>query len=401
MSSFGFSASDAIDSAVAKIKDPFSRYFRTPLDMKGALERNDFREGFLITPYNRDGNALNNDIIRMKGDMMPVVPFVHGGTQKLVTDYYPGNSEPTVQVLGPQESDITINGRFKAKHFSDKIVGEERDPGLTEMLRQVPTEISKQIEAIRLNGFLVHIQMGDFSRWGFIKESSFEIHTLADIYYKITFFIVGFNKPRDYIIVSKTGQVPFDINKQLIAYAASFQDNFGNVPPSMPKSLADQIKENIAAVAQAINLVTGFVDNVLNEVDSVKDAVQRAQGLIKNARNQITTLHRRIGSIASFGGVSTFGGGGIAASYKNSSHMANTLAGSFTLMGFLAALSLQLKQFSDKIPLSRYRVQANDTLQQIAIKFFHDASKWEAIYDHNKLTSTTLVTGAILEIPRI
>jgi LysM repeat protein len=407
MANFGFSAKDAVDSAVAKIKDPFDKYFRKPIDMKGALERNDYKEGFIITPYNRDGNKLTNDIVRLRGDMMPIVPFVYGGTQKLVSDYYPGNSEPTVQVLGPQEDEITINGRFKSKHFSTKIVGEGPDPELAELLRTVPLELQQQVETIRLNGFLVQLQLGEFSRWGFIKQAIFNLKTVADIEYKITFFIVGFNKPRDYIIVDKNAELPFSINKELISYAEDFQNNFGNVPPSMPKGLADQIKENLAAVAEAVNLVTGFVDTVLNEVDSVKDSISRAQGLIKNARNTMTTLMRRVGGIASFGtlvptqGLSSSGYAGISRSYANSSYLANVLSSSFSMVAFLANLSKQLKQYSDKLPIARYRVAEGDTLQKIAIKFYKDSSKWSDIYDHNKLLNTTLGAGSILEIPRL
>jgi len=407
MSSFGFNIKDAVDSSVAKIKDPFQRYFRTPLDMKSALERNDFRDGFVITPYNRDGKMLSRDTISLRGDMMPIVPFTFGGTQKLVTDYYPGNAEPTVQVLGPQEDEITIKGRLKAKHFSDVIVGQGRDPDLTARIREIPQEFQKSIELIRLNGFLVQIQMGEFSRWGFIKQATFDLKTVADIQYGISFFIVGFNKPRDYIIVSQNAELPFSINKELVKSAADFQDNFGNVPPSIPKSLADQINDNIAAAAEAINLVTGFVDNVLNEVDSIKDSISRAQGLIKNARNTLTTLQRRVGGIASFGtifptsGFQAAGGTGISSSYANSSYISNLLSGSFSLVAFLAAISLQLNKFIEKLPIARHRAASGDTLQNIAIKYYNDSSKWSDIYDHNKLQSTTLVTGSILEIPRL
>jgi len=35
------------------------------------------------------------------------------------------------------------------------------------------------------------------------------------------------------------------------------------------------------------------------------------------------------------------------------------------------------------------------------MKYYNDASHWSDIYDHNKLTSSTLVVGSILEIPKI
>jgi len=397
MADFGFDIKGVVDSAVAKIKDPFDKYFRKPLDMKSALELNDFDNGFIITPFNRDGNELKEDTIKLRADMMPIVPFTYGGTQKMVADYYPGNSEPTVQVLGPQEDEITISGKLKSKHFAKQ----RNDPTLEESIRKLPLEYQKSIELIRLNGFLVNIQMGEFSRWGFIKQATFELATYADIRYKITFLIVGFNKPRDYIVVSKTGEIPFAINKQLIAKMTEYQATFGNVPETMPKSFADQIKENVATVAQSVNLVTGFVDNILNEVDSTKDAVSRAQGLVKNARNNITTLQRRVGAISPFGSVFTSGGSGISGSYTNSSFIANTLSSSFSLTAFLASLAKQLKQFSDKIPIARHRVQEGDTLQNLAIKFYNDSAKWSEIYDHNKLQTTVLVKGVILEMPRL
>jgi nucleoid-associated protein YgaU len=392
-----FNFKNGVDILSQKLKSPFDRYKsaeKIKQDLKGAHERNDFKNGFVITPYSKNGNPLTNDVVALLADAMPIQPFVFGGQQKIVKDYYPGNSEPTVQVIGPQENDITINGRIKSKRIKVGAGDNKED------LRLYPQYVQESIEAIRVAGLLVRLNLGSWQRYGFIQDATFNMKNLSDIEYKINFIIVGFNQPKDYIVRDANKQaIPYNKNKETAKKMAELLNStFGKAPDSMPKSFADQINSAISDVAAAVNLVTGFVDTVLGEVDSVKASVQRALGLIKNARNQCTTFQRRIGSLIPSGGVdqATRINGG----YANSAFIASSLSGVAAIVALLAGLVPQLKAITQTIPLGRHRVASGDTLQKIAMKYYKDASKWEDIYDHNNLSDTALVVGSILEIPR-
>src|ERR1019366_5197243 len=77
------------------------------------LMKPDFTGGFFIDEY-LQGTQLNADTaLVLNGTMMPMQPFPWEVEQRLVAEYYPGNPEPSVQVLGPKEGPLTITGRFK------------------------------------------------------------------------------------------------------------------------------------------------------------------------------------------------------------------------------------------------------------------------------------------------
>ena len=398
---FNLDIKGGIDETVARLKAPFTRFMNAEQrkeELRAAHARNDFTAGFEMLEY-EDGKALNAEKVILLGDSMPHQPFTFGGQQKIVKEYYPGNSEPTVQVLGARENNIVIRGRLKAKHFRDNVDSFAVNAKADQTLREYPQEQQQLIEAMRIRGNLVRITMGEFQRFGFIEEATFNMKTIADIEYEITFLIIGFNPPSDCKYLSGKRTIPFDINKELIRAALELQANFGAVPDSVPRTLAEQFNDLIGEVAGAISLVTGFVDNVLNEVDSLKASLARAKGLILNAQAKLSEFRRRVGDYPPTGGVSQVGG--ISAAYTNAKFFKDSISATFSLTAFLASLRAQLALIAETEPLARHRVIAGDTLQKIAVKFYNDAGQWKEIYDHNKLQDTNLSIGTVLEIPRV
>lgn len=396
MGLLGFNLQEGLDSTKEQFLGPFNRFNKrkdVKAELRDAQARQDFQEFTIRPTVNQAGRpALSSSIVHLKGDSLPHQPFVYGGQQKLVKDYYPGNSEPTVQVLGPRENNVTIKGRFKSKKFKFE------DKAQRELYRGYALEIQQLIEYIRVNGFLCELKLGEWVRWGFIEEANFDFKTVADIDYSVTFSIVGFAPPKDYIIVKSTGEIPFDINRKLLSQLAALQ---GFRPPStIKRGFADQINDAISEIAEAVNLVTGFVDNVLATVDSLKGSVARAQGLIKNARNKCTSYQRRIGLSSPEGDFAKGAGFGVSGAYLNARFIHQTNFQVFSIVALLAALSAQIAKITETVPLARHRVKSGDTLQALAMKFYKDSDKWQPIYDHNKLLSTTLTVGQVLEIPR-
>ncbi len=389
---------EGFDESIKRIKSPFDRFFQKPLNMQEATNRNDFPNGLEIIEFEQ-GVAKTNERVVLLGDSMPKDIFPLGGIQQLVKDYYPGNTEPTVQVLGPRENDIVIRGTLKSKTFARTDGGSPP----TEQLRQFPKEQQELIDAIRIRGNVVRITLGDIQRFAFIENTEFEIKTLAEINYAITFFIIGFNPPADCKVLGRARTIPFDINKDVISAALAFQAAANNLPPTIPRSLSEQLNEATGLVAEAVTTVTQFVDNVLNEVDNIKGAVSRAEGLIKNARNAISNFNRRVGGFDPEGGFDKFAGNGISGAYINASYFADTFSALFTLNGFMESLLAAIAKIAATEPLARHRIQTGDTLQKLAARFYDDSTQWEEIFDHNKLQSTDLDTirGDVIEIPRI
>jgi LysM repeat protein len=384
---------EAPGAIVSGVLDPIGKLLQNPLKrkVKGRSPKHDFPEGFQIVEI-VDGKELSNEKVILLGNMMPKQPFSFGGKQRIQKEFYPGHSEPTVQVFGPEESDMTVKGKLKDKRY--------KDPALA----GVSTEIQEALDAIRVRGNLCRFSLGEWKRYGFLEETEFEMNTLREIEYTLKLNILGFNPPIGCKIVTKDRLVPVDINKKLIADALAFQKTYSAVPADMPQSIADFLNEQISDVAGIIGAVTGFVDKTLTAGENIVGSAQRAIGLIKNAKASLSRYNRRVGSIVT--SVASLGAGlssasKVTGSYNNLKFIQGSKKSANSMMSSLASLEKQFAALAKTVPQARYRVKTGDTLQKIAIQYYNDALQWKVIFDHNKLSSTSLTVGKVLEIPKL
>lgn len=374
-------ASKTLVSAGNTLAAPFKR------TLDRSTPRTDFPEGFVIVPMRGDAFLLSEQVSLM-GNMMPMVPFKWGGELRETIDYYPGNPEPVVHVLGTKETELTINGRLKADRYPDP------------SFEGVPYEMTKVLERLRLRGEMLQLRLGDWVRYGFLSNTDFEMRQLTDIGYKLTFTIVSFRPPRRSQTIRAQAKIPFSINDQLITAAAAFQEKYSTIPANMPTSLADILNREISSVASVISAATSFVDTTLAQAEDAAASYQRALGSIKYALTSLRQFRRRIGTLATNVAITSASTFDMVTKYKLSTHCTDAISGSMDLTALLAQMRAKFEGLVSSVPLARHRVVAGDTLQKIALKWYGSADNWKKIMDHNKLTSTALVPGAVLEVPR-
>lgn len=355
----------------------------------------DFPNGLILTEI-VNGSERTADQVQLVGRFLPHIPFEFGGSQALAKEYYPGNSEPTVQVLGSREDNITLKGVFKTNKFKPGASGDDS-------LREAAIEYQELVDAMRLRGNLVRLTLGDFKRYGFLERVRFRLNTKQFIEYEIEFFVVGFNPPT----LDKTTRGDGSViapNKEVTNAAATALANAKNFPEEMPQSLVDRLNSLVNDVAEKINLVTNFVSGISSDVNAVVSSANRAIGLIKNARSFISKTKRDVGAISN--SISTLGSSftneadKTAATLQNVSHLHTIQRDYSSLAVLLAGLQARFQALSQTIPMVRHLVKNGDTLQNLAQKYYQNSELWKSIYDHNKLTSTTLVVGSVLEIPK-
>ena len=360
------------------LSNPFAKNPNT------SLRGDDFPDGFEIEELERDGKAILEST-RLRGHLMPEVPFEFGGEQRIIQEHYPGNSEPVVHILGPTEDDITIRGRLWDKKFSDFT------------LYGTSEAIQIQLQEYRIRGNLLRLKMGNFQRYAHMKDARFRMKTRGDIRYEITFTIVGFNPPLREQFAGQALEIPFKSNAELNALLDSF--NTTSVPPEVPASIADILNDAISVVAGAVSSVTDLVDNIVGGVEDIQNSINRAVGVVTNAQTTILQTRRRIGRIR-MGPGSTISSLPISSRYIT---IGSVKQQNFFYTDFASILDKLREQFAAiaaTTPIARHLVQSGDTLQKLALKFYDDDGEWKKIYDHNKLTTTELVSGSVLEIPR-
>lgn len=352
----------------------------------------DFPEGMRIVEIvnNKEREA---DEILLVGAFAPHQPFEFGGSQQIVREDYAGSSEPTIQVLGPREDDTVIRGTLKTKRLREL------------SLRTAAQEYQELMDAMRLRGNLVKITLGGWRRYGFILNAKFRLRTLQDIDYEITFLIVGFNPPSNCKLIEAKDDDLIKPNKEITSAAAKALAAATNYPTEMPVSIGDFIAGKVSDVAGVVATVTGFVDAALNDVANIQSAVNRALGLIRYARAYVSRTNREVGTVIltvqNLGSSFADEAEKTAATITNINHVYDMQRNLYSLRFLLAGLQAKFAELARTVPRQRHLVKDGDTLQRLSITYYGDADSWKRIYDHNKLQSTVLVVGTVLEIPRL
>lgn len=355
----------------------------------------DYPDGLKIYEIINDREQTEPTLV-LKGTFAPHQPWEFGGEQQIVKEYYSGTDIPSIQVMGAREDDIPIRGHMKSKFFK---ANDNVD------MRLAAEAYQEALDLLRRRGNLIKISLGEWQRYGFIKRSKFMLKTRADIEYQIDFMVISFEKPNFAKFTEKSTDDLRTPNDALIDAAAEQLDAARSFPTEMDVSIADQINTYISGVAEAIGVVTSFVDGILTDAEQLRASANRAIGLIKYSRAQISTYKRRLGqlsyAVSTLGATATSEAGKAIFTIQSINHINSTRATFISLSQLMAQMQAKFAGIRFSIPAVRHLVREGDTLQKMAIKYFNDAESWIKIYEHNKLTSTELTVGSILEIPRL
>lgn len=360
-----------------------SQRLTSPFSARGRRSVNpaDYVDGFVVEQL-----AGKKRKIALNGTNMPHQPFEYGGKSRRATQWYPGNSEPTIQMLGAEEKTVTIRGRFYSKKYTDT------------SLYAVPKALADTFRTMEREGELVKITLGEWRRWAVIADTNFKEKTKSDIEYEIQFEIISDKPPTNCYQLTDTKEETFQDNADMLAAAQELQANYSNQDTSViDQSFADRLTTYVDEVASSVAAVNAFVNNALTQAENIEAAVTRALGLIKVARRNIANMIRRIGALS----YAVTGSGNLARQFRSVSSASNAIADVSVIMAFLAKLQSQFEAIRKTLPKARYKVQSGDTLQRISIKYYGNPNSWDKIYDHNKLTSTDLTRGTVLEIPNL
>lgn len=417
---------NALTATAAEFVAPFEDLLSEPPEYQGP----DFTSGFHIQEILEDGGEGVS--VTLMGRAMPMQPFDYGGKQELVKEYYPGNPEPAVQVMGPRENNVPIRGNLDAKKYTR---------GGTRDYRQVPKALEERLTGIRERGNLCKFVLGEWVRYGFVEEASFAMKTLASIDYDLDLFIVGRAAPENCKVVGEEKAVPLEENENLIKAALDFQAQTANQPDNFPTGIGSQINDLIGDVASAVSVVTKFVDQTVSAAEGAQALAERAIGLVRHARSTIATFKRRVGQLDLYSvnssadeatkaldktanasyilevqnstekGPPTITDAMKASAKKNASTYTSSektqkkalgkASEGWSVEGRLARLEEQFKKIARTLPKARHLIKDGDTLQKISMEYYGTSENWKRIYDHNNLTSTSLTVGDVLEIPKL
>ena len=363
------------------------------------------------------------EFVSLRGSHRPFSPVVTPISQDVQKIYYPGNSnrKPTIQVMGPVDENVRLEGVFEAHTLREVSRREE------------PYEISEILTRICREGNICRFQIGPWIRFGFIQVFTPQFIMKSQIKWNMDLMIMGTTNPlqkdqdeavertsrifataeisdlkdvRDTVLRSieeakqeleETDYLP--LIRQELGIPFSLPDWLSRLAEFEPVGRVADIGviayREITEISRIANSVLDELDRFINQVDQISSETTKLILSITNLRSRLFRSVRRL--YDSYSRVSS----SLDTATRISSYNPITIVG-----GVFFAVNDILKNMEDKLranindtPVRIHVVKPQDTLQSISTRVYGDWERWTDIQEANNLESSDIQTDQILVIP--
>lgn len=347
--------------------------------------------------------------LALSGYLLPLADGVAWrGAQRRSKTHYPGSSEATIQVLGPDEGEGQFAFRLDRRRMGGADdVGRQVDyarvsssagvrfAGLSlagEETIRTPLQLWELLDSIRMGGQEVEVTWSAFTRRGLLAEAQAKPRHEDLIEVVLSFDWTGRGLSRG------TVSTPFDWRGPT-ANLRQIMQGIADLLAAPGRIAADWLEQANAAVAQLQTGVDAF-SAVVDEYLALGDAGRDLLGNLASLGSVLSTssvafaelLETEIGTLVGSEDLSVVSGGGAIVAKGQD-------------------FARQIKEQAEKIRREALALLGGDdvvaveiavqgaTLQQYAAAYYRDPSAWTKIARYNGKSSPTLEAGEIIAIP--
>lgn len=316
--------------------------------------------------------------------------------------WYPGSPIATLQVLGAQEDETTISGRWK-----DRFLKESAQPGFGEspyaQLNGEPIanvqELAKLVDDMRRKGQMIDVTWFDIARRGIIKTFRQKWFYAQELEYEITFLWVSQAEALTDIEVTVKNEDLSDL-PPLLQNDADFLN---------PQSLLQEAGAAIATITDTLNEhvdeiqsgIFALEDTVFAQVTltlNAFDAIQRVAGILDfvklRARNlQFVITDDVNASIENSDPV--FGVGLKAFNVGRSQRVRSRSIASTAAQ----QQDVAVKRLNPEL-VSTVTARKNQDLRDVATRAYGTPDAWRALAQFNKMKGSKTEAGQMIFVPR-
>ena len=380
----------------------------------------DLTEFLIQTLDPQNGTVKEN--LTLQGTFLPHQPFERSVSQEIMRYYYPGGQairEPTVQVLGSMEEDVTLKGEFRATKIRDT----DR--------RTEPLILSDVLDRLVKEGNVCRFTIGSWIKYGVLAEWRPNYHTDSWISWTMRLMIIGDKNPItgaeeegeaeiSRIFGTSDAEDASQISESMLAdmFATKTDlENSGYIPriSVQPFSISGYLGKLIEGTAigdlvdfgrsvyqgwtdiiQAVDAVTSSAVQFSEEIERTAEDIQRQILLITSQISKVYEIQQNLFTAVNRveSGVDTF-----------SRLLAwNTIGDMIAYTHRIQGNFSDLKRSVEREEITNFReiyfVKEGDTLQSISSRFYGNPDRWDEIRQLNNLeVGADLAVDYLLIIP--
>ena len=363
------------------------------------------------------------ELISLRGSHRPFSPVTTPISQDIQKIYYPGNSnrKPTIQVMGPVDENVRLEGIFEAHEIREVSRREE------------PYEISEILTRICREGNICRFQIGPWIRFGFIQVFTPQFIMKSQLKWNMDLMIVGTTNPlqkdqeedierssrifatvelsdlkdvRDTVLRSveeakqeleETDYLP--LIRQELGVPFSIPDWLSKLtdlePVGRVANIGEIVYREIVEASQIANNALDELDRFINQVEQISNETTKFVLSIENLRSRLFRSVRRL--YDAYSQVSS----SLDTATRISSYNPISIVGGvfFSVNDILKNTEDKLRAGVNDTPIRIHVVKPTDTLQSISTRFYGDWERWTDIQEANNLESSDIQVDQILVIP--
>ncbi len=339
-------------------------------------------------------DGTTQETIELSGTDLPAPPLEAGGKQRIKKTVYPTGSvnrpRVTLQVLGAEEDDITLEGVWKDRRGGDGHAAE-----MTELL-----------DRIRYEGKPVRVSYDNLSVEGVVAEFKPSIRTKNDVHWSLTITVgdSAFAKIKATEALDHSAEVEAGIQEALAEMqnldelVEGSQDLFelGGLLQAFVdtvQAIADFVGEAIAAIQEVISIVQSVVNlaaAALAVINKARAALAKALLALVKIRNQVKDLFNSSWQATTTNPMAAFDATHFAREASRLERLARARA---------MAVKAVLAAMASPAPQRVHAVGANDTLFTIARQYYDEPLAWRKIAEANGLKGADLGGKTTVLIP--
>jgi hypothetical protein len=368
---------------------------------------------------------------RFTGRGLPYRPFTLSGTQRHDITWYAGSPEGTIQMLGAQEDETTVNGKWKdrfLRQVEDMSPAEQEAAGFTTVARanagvSAPAagqygeagamidgspvnnvrELAEQIDDVRRKGQYVEVSWVNQLRQGIIASFRQSWDTAQDLEWEIRFVwinqgiqlasipiqdrsidlsdsVVQFANQLDVLASLQDGSIPIDLRQTSAGQALSTINSSIDKMEQALEQLQDTIIVNtqaflspVATAQRAIGILTFLVEigeDTANSIDrSLDSAILNVEGLFGAKLDQRNVLSKQ----------------------KRAARR---------ISGIAAIRKEQLEKQVRPELVRAFTSREDQDLRDVALEFYGRADEWRSLLRFNNLSTSRLSANQLIFVPR-
>jgi hypothetical protein len=330
--------------------------------------------------------------VELRNRGLPYRPVAFPGRQHYVQKWYPGNPTATVQALGPREGNIELKGTWKSRYLPGEVtaVGFEDliGPG-EDMTAEILTLI---FHRLRRAGNEIELRWGPEIRRGIIGDFNPTYQRVEDVGWLIAFVVsqVG-DAPRRR--AASTTAPQRDLNVSLVA----LDDILARIPIGLLPNVTAPIISDFNSIRAGTVSVNLELARIFGAPFIPPARLKNLEALIEQLLEDLRDLRERTtaGPYTAFVPVDSVDKVLAVETWRRD-------AGAAALLHSKNSLDVRENIRERSVPgyLARVSVKRDETLRQIAKRYYGDASSWTVIADANGLTSASVAPGTIVLVPR-